>query len=408
MAPLPFTVFNTVSEITEYVKARLSKKETPISFEYSIFHCEVDFNEIIGEFESNISFSFSRFYLPVSFDNVKFLNSTTFYDCEFENTASFEYATFNGQVKFGSFLKDVSFRGATFNAAVTFYDNIGGVSYFSDCKFYDTVYFDDLVFEKETFFDDTIFYNIVDFDRVTFNGKLNAWNIKFESNVSFLWANFREKVNLSEMTVKGSANFYGVNFVDNAYFYNSTISQLELQKSVIEKGLFFLGSKIEYSNRETYRIIKHEFLKYNNKIEALNYHAKEMEAFRIELKENNNYNKLEKYLLLINKFSNGYGLNPWLGAGVTIIVSILFFIFYWLTLDYKPVHFTCSTTIAITFNCIGSVLSYFAEFFSPIHMIRYMDSYRGSWSIFIDIVSRIFIGFCIFQTIQAFRKYGRF
>ena len=265
-----------------------------------------------------------------------------------------------------------------------------------------------------TFLDDVNFHEATFKKKVLFNesefkGKVNAWKMMFLDDVTFKWSDFRKKANFSELKAEnGLVEFHGSNFESNAYFYDSEINELDLKTSVVDNGLFFLGTKINTLNRETARIIKNEFVKQNNKIESLKYHAREMEAYKAELTENKEpYSCWDYWILKLNKCSNDYGLNPGTGIKFTLSVSLVCFFVYYLSLKEYPITFSLDSTIPETFSSWGTVASHFIEFINPTHKASFLIDYIGSWSIFIDYFSRIIIGFGIYQLIQSFRKYGR-
>jgi len=80
---------------------------------------------------------------------------------------------------------------------------------------------------------------------------------------------------------------------------------------------------------------------------------------------------------------------------------------FW-TNEKHQLEFNSNATWTQTKKATGIVLSYYAHFTNPTHWVTFMKEYKGDWSVFIDIISRIFIGLGLYQTIQAFRKYGRF
>jgi len=57
---------------------------------------------------------------------------------------------------------------------------------------------------------------------------------------------------------------------------------------------------------------------------------------------------------------------------------------------------------------VNIYFEYFFHFLIPTHRFGFIEtSITTGLSNFIDFLSRIFIGFGIYQTIQAFRKFGR-
>ena len=461
-----FNKFETQDQVYKYIKRpkdEWDEEKGQYDFEQCHFNCDINFNHILREFTHFAHFKHAMFNENVSFEGITFKDTADFNGCTFCKNTSFTNVTFEGDVNMNSFEGDVSFYQAKFNSDTFFWCHFKGLSNFAQCRFKNITDFSECAFEKDVRFNDTTFEKKVFFNESEFKGKVNAWNMTFLDDVTFKWSNFRKKANFSELKAKnGLVEFHGSNFESNAYFYDSKINELDLKTSVVDNGLFFLGAKINTLNRETARIIKNEFVKQNNKIEALKYHAKEMEAYKAELTKNretariiksksfaketeahkaektknrrtgkiiptdefvkqkkkiedlkDHAKKMEAYsfwdywILKLNKYSNNYGLNPGTGIKFTLLVSLVCFFVYYLSLKEYPITFSLDSTIPETFSSLGTVASHFIEFINPIHKASFLIDYIGSWSIFIDYFSRIIIGFGIYQLIQSFRKYGR-
>ncbi len=348
-------IFKSIKQLEDFInrpKASWHRKKGRYYFENSQFNFDINFENKIDILPSNVYFS-----------NCIFKGKASFKGIIFQGEANFDNCTFKGQVDFTGclFEKDVKFHNATF--------------------------------EKDCYFNES-----------EFKGKVNAWKMTFIENVTFKWTNFRKKANLSELIAEnGQVELYGVNFENNAYFYDSKIKRLDLKKSVIDKGLFFLGAEIKKAKRETSRIIKNEFLKQNNRIEALKYHQKEMSAYFIELGRNiikpkSFYSFLKNIgditILLINLISNGFGL-WWFMAIVFLFVST-YLIFNWYL-----------TNLNLTYTI--DFWTYYPEFILPTHKFGFIDGTTpNNYANIIDFLGRIVSSFGIYQTVQAFRKFGRF
>jgi uncharacterized protein YjbI with pentapeptide repeats len=411
-----FNKFERQDEIVEYInrpEEEWREEKGRYDFEQCHFNYDVDFGFFLREFNEIVHFTNSTFNENVSFKGVVFKKMADFNGCVFKKTTSFKESIFEGDVNMSSFVGDVNFYKTKFNADTFFWKLFEGEANFAHSRFKNPTNFSKCVFKKNVKFHDAIFKSEANFNESEFRGKVNAWKMVFSQNVTFKWSDFRQKANFSQLkAIDGHVEFYGSNFESNAYFYGSEINTLDLKKSVIDKGLFFLGADINIIKRETARIIKNEFIKQNNKIEALKFHAKEMEAYKLELNENRikkeeNYSFWDYWILKLNRYSNNYGLSPATGIKFTLLVSLGWFILYFFSLKTYPITFSLDSTIRETFSSFGTVASHFMEFINPTHKANFIIDYTGSWSIFIDYFSRIFIGFGIYQLIQSFRKYGR-
>lgn len=84
-------------------------------------------------------------------------------------------------------------------------------------------------------------------------------------------------------------------FENNITFINSIFEKnIDISTTLFSKSPSFLNIKIfgNYTNRETYRIIKQSFLSVGNKIEANKFYSKEMEAREKEFKKDKDTQKI--------------------------------------------------------------------------------------------------------------------
>ncbi|HEX4849381.1 MAG TPA: hypothetical protein VFV08_01180, partial [Puia sp.] len=87
--------------------------------------------------------------------------------------------------------------------------------------------------------------------------------------------------------------------------------------------------------------------------------------------------------------------------------SLLFYIFYLFTLVRSPIEWGWRGW-ADFYQATNLVCKYFFRFFIVTHDLDFMGAYNPTaLSYLVDTVGRIVIGYGIYQTIQAFRKYGK-
>jgi hypothetical protein len=124
----------------------------------------------------------------------------------------------------------------------------------------------------------------------------------------------------------------------------------------------------------------------------------------------NNSRVEEKIILLLNRVSNKYGLSWGQGVLFTFFAGLFFFSIYVPVFMDRSLDLSLSG-IAEWIKLVSEQLKFFPHVFNPTHPFDYMDSvsknYEG-WALVVDMLGRIVVGFGIYQTIQAFRKYGRF
>jgi hypothetical protein len=157
---------------------------------------------------------------------------------------------------------------------------------------------------------DTDFEKIADFLESTFNISDTPRDIVFER------VNFRQLALFNNTKFGGELIFKYVTFEDQAQFLKSEfLNGIDLDSTTIKKEMNFFEAKglenkasKQVTSQETYRIIKHNFKKLNNKIEANRFHALELEAKNNKL--NWTFKELpEKTVYAIHQFSSDYGKN---------------------------------------------------------------------------------------------------
>jgi uncharacterized protein YjbI with pentapeptide repeats len=406
-----FRVVNLVAD--EKVNFKEGYFNQAVEFANCDFYSSVIFDDV--QFKSSVKFENCKFGGDVNFVNVKFKELATFETCTFEGKVSFDEAdlkhihiencTFKQGVDFSSkrerkTIPQITIHHTSFNEEVVFYArtfekaNFYAVTFNGIADFYDTSFNQPVNFAKTKFLD------TCNFVKACFNG-IAVFNLTVVGrNMVLRDAQFEKGLNLAtiDFVGEGMINSFGVKIID--FKADADAEDINLNENWIKiSSLHF---------RETYRILKHETLKQNNKIQALEFHAKEMEAYRQELISTEKWYNKDRIILGFNRLTNDYGLDWGKGLKLTIGCSVYFFLLYYLSLEQKPVVFTLDTDFKSTVSAVGLVLSYYTQFFNPTHWVTFMKEYIGNWSVFIDLLSRPFIALGIYQTIQAFRKYGRF
>lgn len=183
---------------------------------------------------------------------------------------------------------------ATINSRIT-YDNCGLKMFiWNNCDFHENFEFIKINNYSFTFnkchirrdinLNNKIFNSDLNFINSTFNGDVNSQQSEFKGNVSFKYAYFKYFFQFTGSKVlNGIADFEGANFNNNGYFYEAKFKIINLKFIVVTKDIYFLDCEINKGNRETFRLVKNQFLAQNNKITSLVYYAKEMRAYKREL-----------------------------------------------------------------------------------------------------------------------------
>lgn len=146
---------------------------------------------------------------------------------------------------------------------------------------------------------------------------------------------------------------------------------------------------------ETFLQLKKQLETSGNFYEAQKFQAISKEA----LKNIENLPFWDKKILQINSISNNHGISikqPFIG---TIIFSIFFYILYLWSLNRM------FNNNDIDWNLIG----YYFSFLDITHRLDFLveKTELNGFSVTIDYLNKILIGFLIYQFIAAFRKYGK-
>jgi len=156
---------------------------------------------------------------------------------------------------------------------------------------------------------------------------------------------------------------------------------------------------------ETYNHLQLAMQKQGNRTWAFKYYAEYMEWYRREQKEKKNCAQF--ITLSLNKISTNYGASWIRSFLLTLALGLIFFFAYIMFLPDIKVGFDYLTWPHIK-ESIAYFSRYYFDFIIPTHKIDFIKEYdAGFWSALIDIVSRIFVGYLIYQTIAAFRQFGK-
>lgn len=301
--------------------------------------------------------------------------------------------------------ENLSFKGASIRTATFNETSISGIANFDNCILSNS-HFTNTNFGSNAYFNKTIFGGVALFNGAVFSGSAIyvSANEDNECIGDFSGAMFYKRV-FFDMAKFKSITFKNCEFADVVSFKDIICDDLEISKAVFLKGADFLNASIKNADKETFRIIKNEFLKINNQIESLKYKAKEMYSYERELTFRKNPN--EYSLLVLNRISNNYGLSWLQGLKFTISIAIVFYLMYLISLSALPFNWGWKGWHSY-FEATGNSIKYFIRFLIITHDIDFMEAYKPSaLSFIIDFISKIFISYGIYQTIQGFRKYGK-
>lgn len=247
---------------------------------------------------------------------------------------------------------------------------------------------------------DTEFRDVIFTDRVEF--------IKLKSDIATLKFNnctFQRNTYFDNSTTL-NLEFQSVTFQSLASFQHARISHLiKFKTTYFEKIGYFEGIKIgslKTLDINTVRTIKGQLQKSESKIEYLKYNALEQKQYLNKLSKFSS----EYYILKLNEISNDFGRNWFKGVLFTLMISTFFFLLIIITNSFFPSKFPLKFDKNLPFLEHTTIISEYLKFtFSLGFGNEEIQSNGYLYALY--IISRILIGYGIYQTITAFRKFGK-
>lgn len=226
------------------------------------------------------------------------------------------------------------------------------------------------------------------------DGKLKLFNlmdnVKFSIKRSFL----------------GKAIFSNINFSkSDIYIEHSQIQELQLNNIQWPDKISGISP---HGERENYRQLKAAMFSHNNKVQAYEFEAKEMVAYKKELQNKPWYNG-EKLILILSQ-TNNFG-QDWKKATLWLLGSVI-------AMHVLSVLFINYNDPCIIISELWDKIEALAYFLNPIHPTKEVWAIYNSatypdydiikdWFIFFDFIARLITAFFYFQVVKAFRKYAR-
>ena len=292
--------------------------------------------------KKNITILNCRFLDGMKFQHTTFEGNLTLLSLNFKDEFVFDYCNFNKEVYCELNHKEITSFEAK-NIDLTF----------ENCKFNENFLMCDLDFSDCSLsFENTMFNNLVDFHNTTF-GNVNFTNTRFNDFAVFTDCIFHKPLNLRNTIFKGEANFLDIKFT-------------------------------QLSNQETSRLIKHQFEKLNNKIEANKYHALEMEQHRKNIWEK-----------IFNDCNSFYKLLP---DGIVSFV-------HWLSSNHSSnwslaLFWIFIVSFITTFN-LGLDVS-IDNIFKYINILSKIEDFNNSYIAM--TLNKLSLGYLYYQFLTAVRK----
>lgn len=292
---------------------------------------------------NNLNFTKQYFKDFLIFENEFLENSkSSFSECEFVK-ADFSNCNF----------AELTFHNCDFN----------GTTWFEDCKSIETanVKFAACKFEKYSLFDNSKF-NGIEILRTKFLDKASFEN--FETN---------------------SFTIHQATFTESAYFEDLNKNNTEV---------------IENWDRKTLRAIKRELVNTHNQIDYLRFKAYELNAYKKEI-DKDKLNWKDSLILYFNEESNNFGLDWTKGIGFIIQWSFIIYIFY-------IISYAARVDDISKLNDTSAFFINYLKFLNPFSFLKLPieDSENYFLPFLFFIFGKTFVSYGIYQTVQAFRKFG--
>ncbi len=324
------------------------------------------FNEAeTNVFNESITFKECDFQAQIQFDDIVFSNKFRMHNCSVNN-ASFRNTTFNGLADFWL---------TTFNENIIFYKtDFNKTTVFSMAKFIGNVLFTYSLFATKVIFARTKFNKGVDLSQSIISGKLQPFDLQF---------NFKEF----------KAEYVGKN--DETF-----------QNYIDRDAIIPLANKVH-----TFQVLKKAFEDIGNYSDSILMLREEKRALKKLVKaklkdKESTVNKGDKWILNLNRISNHYRSDfrngIWFTLGVTIVFGFLTLVF---TEEFQR-HFCWGCEFDKDSFVKG--VKFLFNFLNPARRITYLDSFDLRFygiAYLFDFLGRMAVGYGIYQTIQAFRKF---
>ena len=158
--------------------------------------------------------------------------------------------------------------------------------------------------------------------------------------------------------------------------------------------------------RETLRTLKLNAQIQQDTINYIKFHSLELQAYKIQIRTKKWYNG-DRILLFLNTISNKHGLSWERGVWFSLGIGALFFIPnlfllnnpYW---EFGWTHWSDFWRVA------GTTIILFSQSLYAAHSFDYLNDYDPKGIVYVfDLIGRIFLTYGYYQTIIAFRKFGR-
>lgn len=405
----------------------------------SNFYSEVSLGNFEGEkyfFSDNVYMESSKFLQRIDFYNGKIEEKLYIHKVEFEEQVVFRReidihsinfvevrAKHNVSIDFQDNFEYLQFSDCWFNTSLTVHNFEKLINYSKNVNidFDGVIYGNYIIEEIPTIsihmscinFGNIIFHNIdtkfITLSRFFNYNKLFFNSIRYNKNYNILVI-FDSNI--------GNTEFENIDFrkFNEVVVVKSDVSSMLLTNSLFPKEIQIkseaprLGYEIpelEKINdnmyfRDSYRQLKVAMEKMGNRYYSLIYKSKEMYYQRRELKWGS-----DKFLLYINYISNNNGISWTRGIIFTLSCALIAYVFLNSQLNEPLFYWSLKVSRSEIIEAFKIGFKNYVSFLSSFPVLKLKDL-KVNWIVdLVVFLSRIFVSVGIYQTITAFRKYGK-
>lgn len=384
----------TPKEFAEYITKDKAKRKRP----YNLYYIE----NFIIPFDVSIPFD-SKLY---PFPNNKIPGILNFKNCEFRGNFRIRSSSENIVFENCDFAEAFNLQNTRFEKKARFRKcNFNGKTNFSNTVFKDLADFWRCTFEKNVIFYKTDFLATAVFSAASFKENVLFTYSLIDKLILFRGTKIEKGFDISTAIRSGEMGIFDFHVKDYKCL-NKNLSEEAYERAISETAEIPIKNK-----RETFRILKQEHISQNNVVHSIEYKTLENETY---LKEN--LSKLLRgesivscvsnlFVLSLNWLSSRFGVSYFQAAFFTLIFGGLFY--------YFTILSTSKYAMAVNFdwNIFYENIPTYSSYLLPTHRFDFLGEGFGekysfsNWFYFFDIFGRIVIGYGIYQTIQAFRKF---
>ncbi len=382
-----------------------------VRFIYCKFHCPLTFQKVtLGDLTfENSSFHNNTYLRHCNIDELNIKNCQIEKDFKIRRV-TIQYGNFEVIQSCGIFSIHNSDFSDFFSVSQSDFSNME----FNHCTF--VKYFDFISNKFKP--NGTQSYHACNFGKTSFFGTQFPINIRFSectflkvssfkelesdnSILMFLDCTFEKFVQFNSAKIK-KLKLENIKFNEIVSFQETFVDIVEIDKTIFEKGALFEDLRIKSiskCDRKTFRNIKLQLQKSENKIDYNRFRSYELAAYYRELKWCGNFK--DKFILASTLLFTGFD-NSWRKAiGITLAFGLIFYSLFYLSENLYQLNINCWKEFISGYIRFLIV----TDFYNPLTEGRtYIDSSNTiGWFLF--ILGKIVIAFGIYEMIQAFRKF---